>query len=106
MGEERAWGRPVPTIANDKCDASAQGVVAWREIMNRKFVVTETTTSADVAAAGRPDPLYCRPGLVQHARYLADLIDAEIGGETSCGGAGIGYVPDVLELEEETDSRR
>jgi hypothetical protein len=69
-------------------------------MMNHTFVVTETTTAVDIAAAGRPDPLYCRLGLVQHARYLADLIDAEVGGETSCGGAGFGYVPDILELEE------
>jgi hypothetical protein len=68
--------------------------------MNRPFIVTQTTTAADIAAAGRPDPLYCSPGLVEHARTLADEIDAEMGGETSCGGAGFGYVPDILELEE------
>ena len=68
--------------------------------MTPRFVVTETTIAADIAAAGRPDPLYCERGLAQRARYLADLIDAEIGGETSCGGGGIGYVPDILELEE------
>ncbi len=66
--------------------------------MDSRFVVTETTTPEDIVAAGRPDPLYCKPGLVQHARFLADLIDAELGGETSCGGAGIGYVPEVLEV--------
>ena len=67
--------------------------------MDPRFVVTETTTPDDIAAAGRPDPLYCKPGQVQYARFLADLIDAEVGGETSCGGAGIGYVPEVLEVE-------
>jgi hypothetical protein len=69
------------------------------EAVNCRFVVTETTTSDDIAGAGRPDPLYCKPGLVQHARFLADLIDAEVGGETSCAGAGIGYVPEILELD-------
>ncbi len=69
--------------------------------MSFRFVVTENTTADDVAAAGRPDPLYCKPGLVQRARLLADLIDAELGGETSCGGAGIGYVPEIVELEED-----
>jgi hypothetical protein len=68
--------------------------------MTPRFVVTETTIMADILAAGRPDPLYCKRGLAQHATYLADLIDAELGGETSCGGAGIGYVPDVIELQE------
>jgi hypothetical protein len=47
-----------------------------------------------------PDPLYCKRGLVDHARLLADRIDAERGGETSCGGAGMGYVPDVAEIGE------
>jgi hypothetical protein len=69
------------------------------EIMDAKFVVTETTTHEDILAAGRPDPLYCKPGLAQHACFLADVIDAELGGETSCGGAGFGYVPEVLEIE-------
>ena len=68
--------------------------------MNPRFVVAESTTPDDIVAAGRPDPLYCRPGLLHHARYLADVIDAEIGGESSCGGAGIGYVPRIIELEE------
>jgi hypothetical protein len=63
------------------------------------FIVTENTTAEDVAAAGRPDPLYCKPGLTEKARLLADSIDAELGGETSCGGAGIGYVPQIVELE-------
>ncbi len=63
------------------------------------FVVTEDTTAEDVAAAGRPDPLYCKPGLAERARLLADSIDAELDGETSCGGAGIGYVPQIVELE-------
>ena len=72
---------------------------------NDRFVVVETTTAADIASAGRPDPLYCRPGLVEHARCLADQIDAELGGETSCGGAGAGYVPDILELEESEEPR-
>lgn len=67
--------------------------------MDSRFVVTETTTSEDIVAAGRPDPLYCKPGLARHARDLADLVDAEMGGQTSCGGAGMGYVPAVLELE-------
>lgn len=75
-----------------------------RQTMNQRFVVTETTTAADIATAGRPDPLYCRPGLARHARYLADLIDAELGGETSCGGGGTGYVPDILELEEQKET--
>jgi hypothetical protein len=69
--------------------------------MSSRFVVTESTTSEDIAVAGRPDPLYCKPGLLQHARVLADQIDAELGGETSCGGAGIGYVPEIVEVEEE-----
>lgn len=68
--------------------------------MDGTFVVTESTTTADIFAAGRPDPLYCKPGLVQHATYLADVIDAELGGETNCGGASIGYVPNIIELQE------
>ena len=69
--------------------------------MSSRFVVTETTTKDDVATAGLPDPLYCKRSLVDHARLLADLIDAEMGGQTSCGGgAGNGYVPDVVEIEE------
>lgn len=68
--------------------------------MNSRFVVTESTTADDIAAAGRPDPLYCKPGMGHQARALADLIDAELGGETSCGGAGLGYVPDIVEVEE------
>jgi|GEM_PF-4923267 len=68
--------------------------------MNAQFVVTETTTPEDVAAAGLPDPLYCKPGLVQHARFLADVIDSEQGGDLSCGGAGLGYVPDIVEVKE------
>lgn len=63
-----------------------------------RFVVSETTTAADISAAGLPDPLYCERGLAERARYLADLIDAEVGGETSCGGGGIGYVPDIREI--------
>jgi hypothetical protein len=69
--------------------------------MSPRFVVTESTTSDDIAAAGRPDPLYCKPGLLERARILADQIDAELDGETSCGGAGIGYVPEIVEVEEE-----
>ena len=68
--------------------------------MSSRFVVTESTTVDDVAAAGRPDPLYCKPGLGQQARVLADEIDAALGGDTSCGGAGLGYVPDIVEVEE------
>ena len=71
--------------------------------MSFRFVVTENTTADDVAAAGRPDPLYCKPGLVQRARFLADVLDADLGAETSCGGAGIGYVPEIVELEESRD---
>ena len=67
-------------------------------MMNLRFVVTENTTAEDIAVAGRPDPLYCKPGLVAQARLLADSIDAELSGETSCGGAGIGYVPEIVEL--------
>jgi hypothetical protein len=69
-------------------------------MMSLRFVVTENTTADDIAVAGRPDPLYCKPGLATQARLLADLIDAELGGETSCGGTGIGYVPEIVELEE------
>ncbi len=69
--------------------------------MISKFIVTENTTSDDIAAAGRPDPLYCKPGLVEHARFLADVIDAELSGETSCGGAGIGYVPEIVEVPDD-----
>jgi hypothetical protein len=72
--------------------------------MNSRFVVTETTTPEDVAAAGRPDPLYCKPGLAQHARQLADIIDSELGGDLSCGGTSLGYVPDILETEEQFTS--
>jgi len=62
------------------------------------FVVDGTTTADDVAAAGLPDPLYCRPGFADRARELADRIDAEMGGATSCGGSGgVGYVPDIVE---------
>lgn len=68
--------------------------------MSSRFVVTESTTVEDVAAAGRPDPLYCKLGLSDQARLLADEIDAALGGETSCGGAGLGYVPDIVEVEE------
>jgi hypothetical protein len=68
--------------------------------MNPMFVVTEGTTTDDVAAAGFPDPLYCKRGLIDHARLLADRIDAERGGDTDCGGAGMGYVPDVAEVGE------
>jgi hypothetical protein len=68
--------------------------------MSSRFVVTESTTVEDIGAAGRPDPLYCKPGLSDHTRVLADQIDAELGGETSCGGAGLGYVPDIVEVEE------
>jgi len=68
--------------------------------MSSRFVVTESTTVDDIAAAGRPDPLYCKPGLGDQARVLADEIDAALGGETSCGGAGFGYVPDIVEVEE------
>jgi hypothetical protein len=46
------------------------------------------------------DPLYCKRGLVDHARLLADRIDAERGGDMDCGGAGSGYVPDVAEIGE------
>jgi hypothetical protein len=74
--------------------------VAEEEIMNPMFVVTEGTTTDDVAAAGFPDPLYCKRGLIDHARLLADRIDAERGGDTDCGGAGMGYVPDVAEVGE------
>ena len=76
------------------------GEVRLQETMSSRFVVTERTTLEDIVAAGRPDPLYCRRGLGDKARALADLIDAELGGETSCGGAGFGYVPDVVEVEE------
>ncbi len=69
--------------------------------MTSNFVVTESTTTDDIAAAGRPDPLYCKPGLAQHARFLADVIDGELGGETSCGGAGVGYVPEIVELQDD-----
>lgn len=68
--------------------------------MSSRFVVTENTTVEDVAAAGRPDPLYCKTGLGNQARLLADEIDAALEGETSCGGAGLGYVPDIVEVEE------
>jgi hypothetical protein len=68
--------------------------------MNSRFVVTESTTVDEIAAAGRPDPLYCKPGLSNQARVLADQIDADLGGDTSCGGAGLGYVPDIVEVEE------
>lgn len=71
-----------------------------QETMSSRFVVTERTTVEDIVAAGRPDPLYCKRGLGDQARALADQIDAELGGETSCGGAGFGYVPDVVEVEE------
>jgi hypothetical protein len=64
------------------------------------FMVTERTTMEDIVAAGRPDPLYCRRGLADQARALADQIDAALGGDTSCGGAGFGYVPDVVEVDE------
>ena len=61
------------------------------EIVNVRFVVVKTTTMDDVLASGLPDP----------ARHLADLIDAEMGGTTSCGGSGgVGYVPDIVEVEE------
>ena len=70
------------------------------EIMNPTLVVTEATTTDDVAAAGFPDPLYCKRGLVDHARLLADRIDAERGGDMDCGGGGMGYVPDVVEIGE------
>jgi hypothetical protein len=68
--------------------------------MKSRFVVTETTTTDDVAAAGLPDPLHCKRGLADRARLLADAIDAERGGETSCGGAGMGYVPEIVEIDE------
>ncbi len=68
--------------------------------MSPRFVVTETTTVDEIAAAGRPDPLYCKPGLAERASSLADLIDAELGAETSCGGAGLGYVPTIVEIED------
>ncbi len=68
--------------------------------MHPAFVVTETTTTDDVATAGFPDPLYCKRGVADHARLLANRIDAEMGGETSCGSAGMGYVPDVVEIGE------
>lgn len=64
-----------------------------------RFVVTGTTTTDDLLAAGLPDPLYCERGLDGRARLLADRIDAEMGGETS-GGGGTGYVPDVVEIGE------
>ena len=55
----------------------------------------------DVLASGLPDPLYCKRGLTDHARHLADLIDAEMGGTTNCGGSGgAGTVPDIVEIEE------
>jgi hypothetical protein len=63
------------------------------------LVVTEDTTVEDINAAGRPDPLYCKPGMVERAQLLADSIDAELGGEMSCGGSGIGYVPRIIEVE-------
>jgi hypothetical protein len=71
-----------------------------QETMSSRFVITESTTVEDIVAAGRPDPLYCRRGLAEKARALADQIDAALGGDTSCGGAGFGYVPDVVEVEE------
>ena len=68
--------------------------------MNVRFVVAETNTRDDVLAAGLPDPLYCKRGSADHARRLADRIDAEMGGTTSCGGSGgAGYVPDIVEIE-------
>ncbi|MGA7105934.1 MAG: hypothetical protein WBX49_11365 [Candidatus Deferrimicrobiaceae bacterium] len=68
--------------------------------MNVRFVVAETTTMDDVLAAGLPDPLYCERGSADHARRLADRIDAERGGATSCGGSeGSGCVPDIVENE-------
>ena len=74
--------------------------VQLQETLSSRFVVTERTTVEDIVAAGRPDPLYCKRGLGEQARVLADQIDAELGGETSCGGAGFGYVPDVVEVED------
>jgi hypothetical protein len=69
--------------------------------MNSGFVVRETTDQEDVAAAGLPDPLYCKRGLADRARLLADLIDAEMVGRTSCGGgSGMGYVPDIIEIDD------
>lgn len=41
-----------------------------------RFVVTGTTTTDDLLAAGLPDPLYCERGLDGRARLLADRIDA------------------------------
>ena len=70
------------------------------EIMNVRFVVGNTTSMDDVLAAGLPDPLFCERGSADHARRLADRIDAERGGETSCGGGGTGYVPDIVEIEQ------
>lgn len=69
--------------------------------MNARFLVGDSTTVDDILGAGLPDPLYCRPGLAEHARQLADRIDADLGGTTSCGGSGgDGYVPDIVEIEE------
>lgn len=57
--------------------------------MNPAFVVTEGTTTDDVAAAGFPDPLYCKRGLVDHARLLMDRIDAERGATWTAAAPGV-----------------
>jgi len=64
------------------------------------LVVTEDTTVEDIYAAGRPDPLFCKAGMLGKARLLAGLVDAELSEEMPCGDTGIGYVPRIIEVED------